>query len=687
MVSISTWLALALTLGTAVLDHDESWPIPGWETTRAAEAGLDRSSLERARDYALTGEGAGFITRGGKLVISWGDVRQRFDLKSSTKAIGVTALGLAILDGKVTLDDRASRHFPGFGTPPDSNAESGWPSEITIRHLATQTAGFEKPGGFGKLLFRPGTAWRYSDGGPNWLADCLTLAYRKDLDALLFERVFTPIGITRNDLVWRKNTYRPQEIDGIARREIGSGISADVDAMARIGLLYLRRGRWNGQQILPADFVDAVRRPVPGVIGLPEHDAAEFGNASDHYGLLWWNNADGTIAALPRDAYWAWGLYDSLIVVIPSLDIVAARAGKSWKRTEGAGHYEVLRPFLEPIAGSVRTASAPAKPPYPPSGAIVGIDWAPASAIVRQAKGSDNWPMTWGDDDALYTAYGDGQGFVPFVPRKLSLGLARVTGLPAEFSGVNIASPTGEQLGDGAAGKKASGIVMVDGVLYLLVRNAANSQLAWSTDHGATWTWSSWRFQNSFGCPTFLNFGKNYAGARDGFVYVYSADGPEAYKPADRMVLARVPKDRIKDEEAYEVFAGLGADGQPVWSREFKQRGAVFTHPGRCWRSSISYNATLQRYLWVQVLPGPDPRFRGGLAVFDASEPWGPWTTAFFDEAWDVGPGETASFPTRWMATDGRTLHLVFSGDDFFSVRKATLIVPEKSAASQYFKR
>jgi hypothetical protein len=59
--------------------------------------------------------------------------------------------------------------------------------------------------------------------------------------------------------------------------------------------------------------------------------------------------------------------------------------------------------------------------------------------------------------------------------------------------------------------------------------------------------------------------------------------------------------------------------------------------------------------------------------VFDAPEPWGPWTTVYFNNEWDVGPGETSSFPTKWMSDDGLTLHLVFSGDDFFSVRQARL--------------
>ena len=85
-------------------------------------------------------------------------------------------------------------------------------------------------------------------------------------------------------------------------------------------------------------------------------------------------------------------------------------------------------------------------------------------------------------------------------------------------------------------------MLMVDGVLYLIARNASNAQLAWSRDRGATWEWGDWKFTKSFGCPTFLNFGKNHAGARDGFVYIYSPDSDSAYTPADRMVLARVPK-------------------------------------------------------------------------------------------------------------------------------------------------
>ena len=171
---------------------------------------------------------------------------------------------------------------------------------------------------------------------------------------------------------------------------------------------------------------------------------------------------------------------------------------------------------------------------------------------------------------------------------------------------------------------------MVDGVLTMWARNAGNAQLAWSHDHGKTWEWSDWRFTTSFGCPTFLNFGRDYAGARDDFVYVYSHDSGDAYMAADRMVLARVARSRIKDKRAYEYFRGRDARNKPVWTADVDQRGPVFSHEGRCYRSGVSYNAGLKRYLWCHVLPGGDPRFRGGFGIYDAPEPWGPWSTVLF---------------------------------------------------------
>ena len=315
--------------------------------------------------------------------------------------------------------------------------------------------------------------------------------------------------------------------------------------------------------------------------------------------------------------------------------------------------------------------------PVPPSDVIEEIVWAPSYQIKRAAEGSDNWPLTWGDDDLFYTSYGDGRGFTPFVPKKLSLGLATISGSPGNFKGMNIHPSGAEAMGDGKSGRKASGIVMIDGVLYLLVRNVKNSLLGWSSDQGKTWAWADWRFENSFGCPTFLNYGRDYSDAPDDYVYIVSSDSDSAYQASDQMVMCRVHRHHLKDRNAYRFFSGLDQSGEPTWTESISQRKPVFHHPGRCYRSGLTYNAGLKRYLWCQVFPGSKhphgPRFQGGFGVFDAPHPWGPWTTAFITDDWDVGPGETSSFPTKWMSDDGRTVHLVFSGDDCFSVRRAEI--------------
>ncbi len=703
-------VVLATMLAAATQAQEFYWPSPDWENARPADRGLDARKLEAARRYAFSAGGSGMILRRGTAVMRWGDQDQRYDIKSATKSFGATMLGVAIMDGKIDLDALAQRYHPALGVPPQSNTGTDWLSEITILHLATQTAGFDKPGGYEKLLFQPGTRWHYSDGGPNWLAECITLEYRRDLQDVMFQRVFTPLGISRDDLRWRTNQYREARIEGIVRREFGAGIHANVKALSRLGYLYLRGGRWRDKQILSEDFVKIATTPIKSVVGLPEwtgpHDSGEADSdtknshasrtSSDHYGLLWWNNQDGALPKVPRDAFWAWGLYDSLVVVIPSLDMVVVRGGergKQWPRQQGQDRYRVLEPFLNPIVAAVDSSPAVTTPPelpgvgrhapYPPSSVVTAIDWAPPETIVRLAKGSDNWPLTWADDDHLYTAYGDGWGFEPRVEKKLSLGLAMLTGGPADFRAVNVRSASGEQVGQGAAGKKASGILMVDGVLYMWVRNAANSQLAWSDDRGKNWQWADWKWTTSFGCPTFLNFGKNYSGARDDYVYIYSHDNDSAYEEADRMVMARVQQTRIGQREAYEFFCGLDPDGRPTWSRDLNERGAVFMHLRRCYRSGITYNAGLKRYLWCQVLPESShrqgQRFQGGFGIYDAAEPWGPWTTVYFTEDWDVGPGETNSLPTKWISEDGLTIHLVFSGDDHFSVRRATLTIAPES--------
>jgi len=307
---------------------------------------------------------------------------------------------------------------------------------------------------------------------------------------------------------------------------------------------------------------------------------------------------------------------------------------------------------------------------YPSSAVIESVSFAPSCQIMKRADGSDNWPITWGADDALYTAYGDGWGFEPHVEKKLSLGLAKVIGLPPDFNGTNIRSSSGEHLGDGEKGPKASGMLAVDDALYMWIRNVENSRLAWSADNGRTWSFE-FTFRESFGCPTFLNFGRNYGGSRDDDVYIYSQDGASAYESYDGVVLARVPKDRMKEREGYEFYKGLDGAGEPLWSRSMDERVPVFVFRDNCQRADVVYNEGIGRYLMALGF-----NHRGGWGLFDAPEPWGPWAVAFRTERWDCGDTHGYRLPSKWMSEDGTTMYMVFSGMgeyDAFCVRKVVL--------------
>ena len=340
----------------------------------------------------------------------------------------------------------------------------------------------------------------------------------------------------------------------------------------------------------------------------------------------------------------------------------------------------------------VHTNFAQRVPPYPPSPVIKSIIWAPTNTIVRMAKDGDNWPVTWGSDDAIYTTWGDGTGFLPKVQKKLSCGFARVTGHPPDFTGENIRSAA-EQFGGGRNGLKGWGMLAIDDTLYLWFghadKNGGQARLAWSKDFARTWTFAEWKFAE-FGLIGFANFGRGYEGARDEFVYAYSHDGPRADMPADRFSLMRAPKNEVTKRDAWEFFAGFDALGKPRWSGEISGRAGVFHNRDGCLRSAMTYNPGLRRYLWWQQIPQPpghpdrgDTRFEGGFAIYDAPEPWGPWTTAFFTTKWDVGPGEHGDFPAKWISRDGKTAWLVFSGEDAFSVRKAEFKLEEFAEKSK----
>jgi CubicO group peptidase (beta-lactamase class C family) len=653
-----------------------------------ARLGAVQRRLEsRGRTKAL------LVVHRDRIVCEWyapdcGPTVPHYTASLAKALVGGMTLVLALNDGRLAVDDPAWTYIPRWR----GHAEK---SRITLRHLATHTSGIEDAEEAGKsheeldgwkgafwrrepdpftvaldqapVLFPPGSQCAYSNPGMAALAYAVAASLKgapqEDLLSLLAARVMDPIGVPRAE--WSIGYGQSYEVDGLRLYASWGGAAFTARATARVGRLMLRRGNWEGRQLIAPGWVDT----AVTYAGMPTSTGPN--TATRESGLGWWTNSHGLWPGLPRDAFAGAGAGHQVLLVVPSLDLIVVRYGEDLG-DEKEGNW--WRPLEEQVLDPIVEAVMHGEPPVPPSPVIQRVTFAPESTIVRAAVDSDNWPITWADDGEQYTSYGDGWGFDPRTERKLSQGFAKVSGGPEDFRGVNIRTATGEREGDGAAGAKASGLLMVGGVLYLLVRNVGNSQVAWSGDHGHTWEWG-FRFQTSFGCPSFLNFGRNYEGARDEYVYVYSSDGPTAYECYDQVVLARIPRTRIADREAYEFFAGLTPEGDPQWVKDIDGRQPVLGYPKHCARLDVVYDPGLRRYLMAlgynQV---------GGWGLFDAAEPWGPWTAAFHTEDWGLGDTHGYRLPSKWIAPDGRTLHLVFSGRthrdvvyDAFCVRRLTL--------------
>jgi hypothetical protein len=483
-----------------------------------------------------------------------------------------------------------------------------------------------------------------------------------DILSLLRDRVMRPIGVP--DDAWSIGYGRAYDVDGLKLYANWGGGNYTARATARVAEWLMKKGAWNGQALVSEGAVERALKYA----GAPLPKRGEEFRAPGS-GLGFYTNFDRIWTSLPRDAFAGAGAGHQVFLAVPSLDLVVVRNGGDLvKRGEAPFWNAIYDHLFDPILQAMGDPAKPLPVPYPQSKIFRGVEFAPVASIKRDAIDCDNWPMTWGDDDALYTSYGDGWGFDPRIERKLSQGFARIDGGPADFRGVNIRSESGELAGEGPRGGKASGMLMVDGVVYIWVRNMKNSQLWWSRDRLRTWE-KGFTLDRGFGSPAFLNYGRNYAGARDGYVYAYSQEGPSAYEIDDGVVLARAPKARITDRAAWEFRTGGG------WSKDIAAVKPVFRFPKHIQRVDAVYHPATKRHLLV-VGYG----HTGGWGIFDAPEPWGPWTTMFHTEYWGLGETHGYRIPSKWISRDGRSLALVFSGliyngvsYDAFCVRSLTL--------------
>ena len=320
------------------------WPIPNWPLATPESVGLNKAKLLEAQAFATKfAGGAGCVIRRGKLVHSWGTFKQRYPINSATKSWGSVVLRFALDDGRFTLGTKVQSILPNLGYKPTTNSNTGWLDDISFELLASHAGGFDKSGKYAPLVAKPASKYIYSDTGPNWLANALTNAYRQDLRQLTLARLFQPLGLTNNDIYWRKkNINFPEPVYGIPATEFNGGMSANVDAMARLGYLFLNGGYWNGRQIVSSSFVATATKPYFARIPI---------SMLKQYGLLWWNNGSGYLAGVPRDAYWSTGKNNNHTLVVPSLDLIAVRIGTDGWSNHGGNHAQFFKPICEAVVG------------------------------------------------------------------------------------------------------------------------------------------------------------------------------------------------------------------------------------------------------------------------------------------------------------------------------------------------
>lgn len=302
----------------------------------------------------------------------------------------------------------------------------------------------------------------------------------------------------------------------------------------------------------------------------------------------------------------------------------------------------------------------------------MGIKW-DWQTYTNAAIGSDLWPITWGPDDNLYVAWGDGGGFGGTdSDGRVAMGIGRIEGGPENWRGFNVnGGKNPEHPASFPKKGKTSGLLFLEGTLYATINLQdgtwpdVNHVLAWSTDKGATWSEATWLFPRGVGHfqpAKFLNFGKDYTGVPKsvaGYIYLYGGRQPQKGRNDSKLYLVRVPTAKIRDQNAYEYFSGVRPDGEPVWGNGDSMQ-SIFEDTNGVAIAGIVYNPGIARYLLTCYHTGP-----AQLGIFDGRSPWGPWTTVIYCENFGSmgsdGEGLSCEFPQKWMSADGLTLWSIFA--------------------------
>jgi CubicO group peptidase (beta-lactamase class C family) len=340
-----------------------------WEHIGAAQAGLDGTTLKAAIDFALSNDSpwprslyypdgryvglvewnetgpwsevvgpvkprggpAGLILKGGRIVAEWGDTARLDMTFSIAKSYLAVLAGLAVADGLIGSVDAplaASIAGPWFASPHNRpitwrhllQQSSEWHGELwgksdQVDHNRQVGAGADNTRkGVRRDLKAPGSYFEYNDVRVNLLAFCLLQRFGRALPDVLRERIMDPIGASAS---WQWHGYRTSwtEVAGRSLQSVsggshwGGGMFISARDHARFGLLIARSGAWQGRQLIPSAWVEAMLSPSPN---------------NESYGYLWWlNRGAARHPSAPASSVFALGAGSNIIWIDPEHDLVS----------------------------------------------------------------------------------------------------------------------------------------------------------------------------------------------------------------------------------------------------------------------------------------------------------------------------------------------------------------------------
>jgi CubicO group peptidase (beta-lactamase class C family) len=184
----------------------------------------------------------------------------------------------------------------------------GWQSMVD--EIATGHRDYGKPKhriSAATLWCEPGEGYSYASSSIHLASIMLRTVARQELQTYLDQKLAKPMG-------WGRWTYGYKSARDVTHTPGAGGIALRPTDMLRFGYLLLREGKWNDQQLVPAEFVRHCSRVSPY-------------NPHYPYSLQFDVNSQGGITQLPRDAFWKLGSGGHCLCVVPSASLVLWKLG------------------------------------------------------------------------------------------------------------------------------------------------------------------------------------------------------------------------------------------------------------------------------------------------------------------------------------------------------------------------